>query len=95
MASIAYIVSMCQSSVVNTESQNGTQKFEIRVLLKHYWKQNYKAAAVARRIYEVEGESVITERVARLFQRFNTGKKKYILKDPNYGIMRIYPEFWK
>ena len=26
-------------------------KFEIRVLLKHYWKQEYKAAAAAGRIY--------------------------------------------
>ena len=33
-------------------------KFEIRVLLKHYWKQDYKAAAAARKICEVEGEVV-------------------------------------
>ncbi|PSN43211.1 hypothetical protein C0J52_26488, partial [Blattella germanica] len=35
-------------------------KFEIRVLLKHYWKQDYKAAAAARKICEVEGEGVKT-----------------------------------
>ena len=52
-------------------------KFEIRVL-KHYWKQDYKAAAEARRICEVEGEDVVSERVAqRWFQRFNTGEEKH------------------
>ena len=70
------IASMWQPSVVNTQPQNGTYKVEIRVLLKHYWKQDYKAAvAAARRICEVEGEGVVSERVAqRCFQRFNTGK---------------------
>ena len=78
MASIAYIASMCQLSVVNTQSQNGTYKFEIRVLLKHYWKQDYKAAAAARRICEVEGEDVVSEHVAQpWFQRFNTGEEKH------------------
>ena len=51
-------------------------KFEIGVLLKHYWKQDYKAAAVARRIYEVEGEGFVSELVAQQwFQCFNTGDK--------------------
>ena len=40
-------------------------KFEIRVLLEHYWKQDYKAAATAQRICEVEGEGVVSERVAQ------------------------------
>ena len=40
-------------------------KFEIRVLLKRYWKQDYKATAAARRICEVEGEGVVTELVAQ------------------------------
>ena len=31
-------------------------KFEIRVLLNHYWKQDYRVAAAARRTSEVEGE---------------------------------------
>ena len=39
-------------------------KFEIRVLPKHYWKQDYKAAAAVRRICEVEGEGV-SEHVAQ------------------------------
>ena len=69
MTSILYIASMCQSSVVYTQSQNGT-----------YWEQDYKAAAAARRICEVEGENVVSERVAqRWFQRFNTGEE--ITKD--------------
>ena len=47
-----------------------------RVLLKHYWKRDYKAAAAARRICEVEGESVVSECVAqRWFQHFNTGEE--------------------
>ena len=56
-------------------------KFEIRVLLKHYWKQDYKAAAAARRIREVVGEGVVSERGAhQWFQRFNTGQEntKYL-----------------
>ena len=50
-------------------------EFEIRVLLKHCWKQDYKAAVTARRICKVEQEGVISERVAqRWFERFNTGE---------------------
>ena len=48
MASITYITSMCQLSVVNTQSQNETYK--VVSLLMHYWKQDYNASAVARRI---------------------------------------------
>ena len=71
MASTAYIARMCQSSV-----KMELTKFEIRVLLKYYWKQGYKVAAAARRICEVEGEGVVSERVAqRWFQRFNTGEE--------------------
>ena len=39
--------------------------FEIGVLLKHYWKQDYEAPAAARRICEEEGKGVISERVAQ------------------------------
>ena len=50
--------------------------FEIRVLPKHYCKQDCKAAAAARRICEVEGEGVVSESVAQQwFQRFNTGEE--------------------
>ena len=74
--STEYTASMCQSSVVNTQSRIETYKVKIRVLLKHYGKQDYKAAAVARRICQVEGEGVVSERVAqRWFQRFNTGEE--------------------
>ena len=72
----AYIASMCQSSDINTQSQNGTYKFEIRVLLKDYWKEDYKVDTAVRNICEVEGEGVISEGVAqRWFQLFNTGKE--------------------
>ena len=40
-------------------------KFENRVLLKHYWKQDYIAADAAGRIYEVEGEGVFNECVVQ------------------------------
>ena len=51
-------------------------KFEIRVLLKHYLEQDYKASAAARKICEVEGDGVVNERIAqRWFQRFNTGEE--------------------
>ena len=51
-------------------------KFEIRVLLKHYWKQDYKAAAGARSICELERESFGSERVAQsCLQRLNTGEE--------------------
>ena len=51
-------------------------KFGISVLLKHYWKEDYKAAAAARRICEAQGEGVVSECVAqRWFQRFNAGEE--------------------
>ena len=40
-------------------------KIDIKVLLKHYWKQDYKEAAAAGRICEVGGEGVVSERVAQ------------------------------
>ena len=98
MASIAYIASMCQSSV-NTQSQNGTTKFQIRVLPKHYWKQDYKAAAT-QRICEVEGEVVVSESLHNYGSNISTLEKKtlkiyLIQEDLNYGISRTYAEFWK
>ena len=39
--------------------------FEIRFLLKHYWKQDYKATAAVQRICEMEGEGVVSECVAQ------------------------------
>ena len=77
------------------------KKFEIRVFLKHYWKQDYKAAAAAAwRMCQVEGEGVVSEHVAqRWFQRSNTAEENtkiyHVLEDANYGILRIYAEFWK
>ena len=48
-------------------------KFEVRVLLKHHWKQDYKVTAAARRMCEVEEKGVVSERMAqRWFQSFNT-----------------------
>jgi hypothetical protein len=37
------------------------EKYEVRVLLRHYWKQNYKAAAAPKQIHDVEGEGTVNE----------------------------------
>ena len=75
-------------------------KFEITVLLKHYWKQDYKAAATARRICEVEGEGVVIDCVAQQwFQRFNTGEEntKNLQRAgrPKLCDIENIAEFWK
>jgi transposase len=42
------------------------------VLLHHYWKQNLKATETAKKICEVEGNGVISNRTAQnWFKRFN------------------------
>ena len=74
--------------------------FEKRVLLKQYWKQDYKAAAAATRIYEMEGEGSLVSmwhndgpNVSTLEK--DTLKIYHVLEDLNYGIVRTYAEFWK
>jgi hypothetical protein len=50
------------------------EKYEVRVLLRHYWKQNYKAVAAAKEICDVEGEGAVNECTAQLwFKRFASG----------------------
>jgi sulfur relay (sulfurtransferase) DsrC/TusE family protein len=51
------------------------EKYEVRVLLRHYWKQNYKTAAAASTIFcDVQGEGAVNEYTAqRLFKRFASG----------------------
>jgi hypothetical protein len=41
------------------------EEYKVRVLLRHYWKQNYKATAAAKRICDVEGEGAVNERMAQ------------------------------
>jgi hypothetical protein len=41
------------------------EKYEVRVLLRHYWKQNCKAAAAAKNICDVEGEGAVNERMVQ------------------------------
>jgi hypothetical protein len=41
------------------------EKYEVRVLIKHYWKQNYKAAAGAKKICDVEFEGAMNERTVQ------------------------------
>jgi hypothetical protein len=51
------------------------EKYEVRVLLRHYWKQNYKAAAAAKKKSDLEGKGAINEHtVQRWFKRFASGK---------------------
>ena len=74
--------------------------FEIRILPKHNWKQDYKAAAAVRRICKVEGEGVVSERVAQRLFLVSTLEKKtlkiyHIVEDLNYRILRISAEFRK
>ena len=50
------------------------ENFEIRVLLRHYWKQEFKATEAAKKICEVEGEEVVAVRTAqKWFKKFNDG----------------------
>jgi transposase len=50
------------------------EKYEVRVLLRHCWKQNYKAVAAAKNICDVEGEGAVNERMGqRWFKRFASG----------------------
>ena len=48
--------------------------FELRVLLRHYWRQNLDAKAAAEAICHVEGEGTMAPRTAqKWFKRFNEG----------------------
>jgi transposase len=50
------------------------KKLEIRVLLRYYWKHNFKTREVAKKIREVEGEGIISNRTTlNWFKRFNDG----------------------
>ena len=69
---IQYIACVSRQLFINNHEME-LRKSKIIVLLKHYWKQDYKATAAARRICEVEGEGIVSEHVTqRWFQRFNT-----------------------
>jgi hypothetical protein len=41
------------------------EKYEVWVLLRHYWKQNYKASAAAKKICDVEGKGAVNERTTQ------------------------------
>lgn len=48
--------------------------FEIRVILRHYWKQGYKATEAARKICDVEGDGTVEIRAAQIwFKKFKNG----------------------
>ena len=71
---VLYILRACVSRQLLIHNHKmGLTIFEIRVLLKHYWKQDYKGAAVTQRICQLQGEG---ECVAhRWFLRFNIGEE--------------------
>lgn len=51
------------------------EKFEIRVLLRHYWKKGPSSRAAAAEICDVEGEGVVNKTAAaKWFKRFNNGE---------------------
>jgi hypothetical protein len=37
------------------------KKYEVRLLLRHYWKENYKATAAEKKKCDVEGEGAMNE----------------------------------
>ena len=50
------------------------EKIELRVILRHYWKQGFKATDAAKKICQVEGEGIVEVRTAQIwFKRFNDG----------------------
>jgi hypothetical protein len=50
------------------------EKYEVRVLLRHYWKQNYIKPRQQQKLCDVEGEGAVNERTAqRWFKRFASG----------------------
>ena len=49
-------------------------KDEICVLLRHYWKQGFNTKAATRKICEVEGKDVVSNRVEQIcFKKFTNG----------------------
>ena len=48
--------------------------FELRVLLRHYWRNNFDAKAAAKAICDVESEGMVAPRTTqKWFKRFNEG----------------------
>ena len=39
--------------------------FELRVLLRHYWRKNLDAKAAAKAVFDVEGEDTVAPRTAQ------------------------------
>ena len=70
--------------------------YEIRVLLRHYWKQNFKANETAQKLCEVEGEETITiEETEDWFNKFNAGDISLQMKeDSGHYISMIHNIFF-
>lgn len=51
------------------------KKFEICVLLRHYWKQSFDATAATKKVCEDDGDNLVQDRTTRnWFKRFNDGE---------------------
>jgi transposase len=51
------------------------EKYEIRVLLRHYWKKGLSSRDAAAEICNVEGEGMVKKTAAaKWFKRFNNGE---------------------
>lgn len=58
--------------------------YEILVLLRHYWKQGFKATESVQKINQIEGEGQVVNRTAQFwFKKFSQGdtslKRKKVL----------------
>lgn len=51
-----------------------SENIEIRAILRHYWKQGFKASKAAKKICEIEGKDTISIRTAQVwYKKFNEG----------------------
>jgi hypothetical protein len=66
------------------------QKYEVRVLLRHYWKQNYKAAAAAKKICDVEGEGAVNECKAQQWFKWFASGNLSLEDEQHLGRPRIW-----
>ena len=50
------------------------KNFEIRILLRHYWKQEFEAAEAVKKICEMEGKDAVSVRISQKWlKKFNKG----------------------
>jgi len=63
------------------------KNFEIRILLRHYWNQEFKATEAAKKICEVEEKDVVSVCTSqKWFINFNKGHT-YLRDKPSTGAL--------